>query len=266
MTKNNDDFLKRINNIPQKLRSYPQWVCYRLEDTGKSKPDKIPYDPKTGKRARANDPRTCGTFEQACKAARNGKYDGIGFVFFDNDPFTGIDLDHCVQDGVILPWAQKIIDQLNSYSELSPSVTGVHVYVEAIKPIGRCRKGNVEIYTRGRFLTVTGNWLPDTPAAIEKRQRELDKVHAETFENHSGISSSASKPTPNPELTTISNLSDISNLSESCLSRSSISGTSGHSESSLSDAELLDKAMSAKNGHEFKALSFLGFKIREMMG
>jgi primase-polymerase (primpol)-like protein len=216
-----------IDNIPQQLKSYPHWVCYRLENHGKPKLDKVPYDPKKpGKKAKVNDPSTWGSFDQALEAAKNPKckYDGIGFVFSDDDPFTGIDLDHCVKDGVILPWAQKIIDETNSYSELSPSLTGVHIYTEAIKPKGRCRKGDIEIYVSGRFLTVTGKKLPDTPKTIEKRQDEISKIHAKISENPS----SSSRPADNTD--------------------------HKHTVMSLSDAELIDKAISAKDGAKFKVL------------
>ncbi|MDQ1275065.1 MAG: hypothetical protein QG610_638 [Euryarchaeota archaeon] len=204
-----------IDNIPQELRNYSHWVCYRLVDNGKLNPDgtpkldKVPHDPhrpgKPGAKAKPNDPKTWGPFDLVLKIAQNQKYeyDGIGYVFFGDDPFTGIDLDHCVQDGVIQPWAQEIIKKMGSYSEFSPSGTGVHIYVEAIKPNGGCKKGDVEIYVTGRFLTITGNRLDDTPLVIEKRQEELNGFHADVFGNHNNL---ASKPDYKP--TTILTLSD----------------------------------------------------------
>ncbi len=211
------------DNIPDKLKIYPNWVCYRLEDTGKPKPGKIPYDPNTGRRAKANVPKTWGTFEQAVKALKNGNYDGIGFEFFENDPFTGVDLDHCVENGAILPWAQENINRLNSYAELSPSGTGVHIYIEATKPAGRCKKGNIEIYVKGRFLTITGDHLPNTPITIEKRQEELDGFYAEVFDK--GVLNIDAKPIP--KALPAPNISDV---------------------------ELIEKAIKAKNGAKFKAL------------
>ncbi len=145
-----------LDNIPEQLKSYPHWVCYRLEDHKKPKLDKVPYDPKTGKRAKANDPKTWGTYEQAVKVAKNSKYSGIGFFFGKDDPFCGVDLDSCIQDGVILPWAKKIIDQLNSYTEFSPSGEGVHIIVDATKPGKVCRKDHIEMYDQSRFFTMTG--------------------------------------------------------------------------------------------------------------
>jgi hypothetical protein len=215
-----------IDNIPQQLRSYPNWVCYRFENHGKPKLDKVPYDPKKpGKKAKVNDPSTWGSFDQALEAAENPKckYDGIGFVFSDDDPFTGIDLDHCVKDGVIEPWAKEIINQMDSYSELSPSLTGVHIYTEAIKTKGRCRKGDIEIYVSRRFLTVTGKRLPDTPMTIEKGQEAINKIHAKISE-----SPSSSRPTGNTD--------------------------HKHTVMSLSDAELISKAITAKDSSKFKAL------------
>lgn len=214
---------QEIDNIPQQLLNYPHWVCYCLEDHKKPKLDKVPYDPKTGKRARANDPKTWGTYEQAVKVAKNSKYSGIGFFFDKDDPFCGIDLDSCVQNGSILPWAQKIIDQLNSYTEFSPSESGVHIIVEAVKSSQSCRKGHIEMYDSGRFFTVTGKRLDNISMNIEKRQKELNKLHAEIFGNHS------SKPTSKPKNEPMTNLS-------------------------ISDAELINKAMSANNGAKFKAL------------
>jgi len=223
MNDNDNDFSGKINNIPQQLRDYPHWVCYKLIDKGESKLAKVPYDPKTGHPAKANDPATWGTFEQACNALKSKKYNGLGFEFYDDDPYTGIDLDHCVENGVILPWAQKIIDQLNSYSEFSPSGTGVHIYAEALKPIGRCKRGDIEIYVRGRFLTITGNRLDNTPALIEKRQNEINDIHFSLLEDHP----------------------------------SRLHSGGGHKTDvilSISDTELINKAINSKNGHEFKAL------------
>lgn len=152
MTENQQD----IDNIPHQLRSYPHWVCYKLINKGEPKLAKVPYDPKTGRPAKANDPKTWGTFEQAVKVAKNGKYNGIGFEFSKEDPFCGVDLDSCVENGVILPWAKEIIDKLNSYTEYSPSGTGVHIIVDAVIPGQACRKGNIEMYDHGRFFTMTG--------------------------------------------------------------------------------------------------------------
>ncbi len=50
-------------------------------------------------------------------------------------PFSGIDLDRCIAEGTLQPWAQEIIKALDTYTEYSPSwnkaagTGGVHLLV-----------------------------------------------------------------------------------------------------------------------------------------
>jgi hypothetical protein len=96
------------------------------------------------------------------------------------DPYTGIDLDHCrtPETGAIAPWAQQIITFLNTYSEVSPSGTGVKIFVQATLPRAGVNKHCIEIYDRGRFFTVTGWHVPGTPDTIEPRQSRIEALYA----------------------------------------------------------------------------------------
>jgi primase-polymerase (primpol)-like protein len=152
-----------IENIPEELTERPQWVCWRLE-TRDEQPTKIPYTPGTERRASSTDLMTWATFEDARAAYEAGEppYDGIGFVFSSADPFVGIDLDDCrnPKTGEIAPWALKIADRVeDGYVEASPSGTGVHIIVEGRVRDGGMRKGKVEMYSRERFFTITGESL-----------------------------------------------------------------------------------------------------------
>jgi putative DNA primase/helicase len=116
---------------------------------------------------------TWTTFSEARAAYEAGDYDGIGFVFSSADPFVGIDLDGCrdSESGALAPWAQKILERVQEgYAEASPSGTGVHIIVEGAVRDGRTRKkvrrgeagevvGQVEMYGRAKFFTVTGRTL-----------------------------------------------------------------------------------------------------------
>jgi len=157
-------------NVPPKLAERPQWVCWRLEER-QGKLTKVPYAPD-GSRASSTDLRSWSTFDDALDAYELSGYDGIGFVFSSGDPYVGIDLDNCrdPETGEIAPWAQKIIDRVGEgYIEVSPSGTGVHIIIEgAVRDGGRSRKkvhvdgevvGEVEMYSRGRYFTVTGELL-----------------------------------------------------------------------------------------------------------
>ena len=86
--------------FPDELKQYHQWVCWKYALSKDQKPTKLPYNPRTGQLASHSDPSSWTDFDTACNAynAANGYFSGIGFVFTDNDPFGGIDLDSPYKD------------------------------------------------------------------------------------------------------------------------------------------------------------------------
>ena len=164
------------------LRDLRQWLCWRSEDRD-GKPTKVPYSPATGKKADRTVPETWTGYQEAVKACNEKGYGGIGFVFTSEDDLCGVDLDKCLdpETGEIEPWAWAIIEELNSYTEISPSGTGVHILVRAALPKGRNRNGRFEAYDRSRYFTVTGKHLVGTPQTIEGRQEELHSVVGRVF-------------------------------------------------------------------------------------
>ena len=160
------------------LARYSQWVCWRKEQRD-GKPTKVPYNARTGELASSTRPDTWSTFEQATAAAP--RYDGIGFVLTAEDPYTGVDLDHCIENGVVARWAITIISTLNSYCEVTPSGAGLRLFVRGKLPPGGRKRGNVEMYETGRYLTVTGAHWPGTPATIEEREDTLATLHPRIF-------------------------------------------------------------------------------------
>src|SRR5215471_19957996 len=108
--------------IPTALLCRRQWVAWRYDQRG-DKQTKLPINPHTGRTARTDAPTTWSTFGDALACSDWGQLDGIGYVFSPNDPYTGIDLDHCrdATTGMIATWAQAIITALDSYTEISPS-------------------------------------------------------------------------------------------------------------------------------------------------
>lgn len=173
----------QFDNVPLELKATPQWVVWRYEDRGKPKPDKVPYNPRAGQRAKSNDLQTWASFAEAAAAFQHGGFDGVGFVFSAADPYSGVDLDSCrdPETGRLEPWAGEIVERLDSYTEASPSGTGVHIFVKGkLPPWGR-KKGHVEMYDSGQFFTVTGEHIGGTPATIGDRIAELAALHAEVF-------------------------------------------------------------------------------------
>ena len=170
--------------IPLELRARRQWCAHRLEvaEPGK-KPNRVPYDPRTGKHASSTDPTTWRTFEEAQAAVASGKYASIGFAFDADDPYVGLDLDNCrnPETGELAAWAQEIVSEIRSYSEASPSGTGVRIFARATLPEDGRHKGDAEIYFARKFLSVTGNHLEGTPQMIERRPGEVLAVYNRVF-------------------------------------------------------------------------------------
>jgi len=146
-----------IDNVPDDLKPYDQFVNWKWEERN-GKRTKPPYDPKTGNRASHSDPSTWGTFIQAVKGLDNG-FDGIGFVFTESDPFCGIDLDKCIDptSGEVATWAVKLVKDFGSYTEVSPSGTGLKIFIRGKLPHGGLKTKHIEVYDRLRFFTITGD-------------------------------------------------------------------------------------------------------------
>lgn len=172
--------------VPQEMKSLPNWVLWRLEERdGKS--TKVPYT-TTGKLASTVDPETWTTFDLALTAC--GNYSGIGWAIIP--PYVGVDFDKCrdPKTGTIQQWAIDAIKGLDSYTELSPSGAGFHIIVKGEIPPGGNRRGAVEMYTSGRYFTVTGEHLGWTPLAVN--QRDLAAFHTKYLLNGNGSNTSTS--------------------------------------------------------------------------
>jgi hypothetical protein len=157
-----------LTDIPIALRQRPNWVCWKsLVRDGKE--TKVPFNAKTGGMAKADDPATWTTFDRAVEAAdvlTGGDYAGIGFELGGTN-IVGLDFDSAITNkGIIDPYALAILKLLgNPYTELSPSGSGLHAFVECdALPKGKreITKGHIGIGIYyggegGRYFTVTGD-------------------------------------------------------------------------------------------------------------
>ena len=154
-----------FNSIPTALRDKPNWVCRR---------GKIPINPRTGQAAKAGQPDTWARFEEAVQAAP--RYDGIGFEF-DGDGIIGIDFDHCIENGQLAPWVQAWVDRFGSYTEVSPSGTGIHILCQgSLRDRPAVKRKEVEIYDRARYFTMTGQPF-GPPRPLRDAQDALDELY-----------------------------------------------------------------------------------------
>jgi hypothetical protein len=213
-----------FEKIPQELRVRRNWVVWKLEPDDKGKPTKVPYNPARPEyKASTTNPKTWGTIKQAIAAAKNNGFSGIGYVFSPQDDCAGVDLDHCrkFKMAEIDPWARNIIKHFDSYAENSQSETGVHILVKGKVPPGGNKKGNIEVYSEGRYFAMTGHHLKGTPTTIEDRQAELTALHRAIFGQNKQETPKAASPSPNL---------------------------------SLADSEVITKARNARNGAKFDRL------------
>jgi primase-polymerase (primpol)-like protein len=172
-------------NIPERIAKLDQWICWRADDRD-GKPTKVPVKPYPTSGtpyASATDEGTWRDFETALTYHREStsRTDGVGFVFDPEAGIVGVDLDNCRDPDTaeLDSWAATLVERLDSYTEVSPSGTGLHILVEGTLPSGRNRRGDVEMYDRDRFFTVTGDHVDGTPPHIARRQDAILGVHRE---------------------------------------------------------------------------------------
>src|SRR5438093_13031891 len=119
----------RWDSVPRELKERDQWVAWRyIQRPGKEKPDKVPFNARTRGDGSSTNPATWSSYEDA--VAASDAFDGIGFVLTADDPYVGVDLDHCVNgDGAISAEVQQSVDDLASYTEITPSGHGLRIFV-----------------------------------------------------------------------------------------------------------------------------------------
>lgn len=173
-------------NIPAELRERRQWVVWKLEPRpGEPKPTKVPY--YTRGHAKTSNPDTWMTFAEAEALAREGSYNGVGFVFSKHDAYVGVDLDQCIdQSGLLKADAREIIQMLSpAYIEISQSGHGIHIIVQGTLPPGARRKDfmddgvkrTFEVYENGRYFAITGNVFAGSVSTIPDHTSELALFH-----------------------------------------------------------------------------------------
>ncbi len=213
-------------NIPQEMKQHPNWVLWKkILIDGQEKVDKVPYQ-IDGKYAKVNDPTTWTNFDNAVTAyqANPKVFAGIGYIFDNpNDTLVFVDLDHCIIDNVISDTSKYWVEKFGSYTEISQSGKGLHIFVKGKKPGDKCRndkeKKGFEIYEIGRFCAITGNVFGNY-SQITVNQKAIDELYHYVFD--------IAKPAP-PATVTETNFT-------------------------ATDYQIIDLAKSARNGAKFSSL------------
>lgn len=200
--------LTRVENIPNELKQVSNWVCWQGEA-------KIPKNPFNGQNAQSNNPKSWGTFAQACKACESFGFDGLGFMF--SEPYFGIDLDHCMDN---LDFVDEFVETLQSYTEISRSGNGIHIICKGKLPEGSRRKGGVEMYSEGRYFIVTGDIYNPQYTEIRDCTESVKVLHSKYLPSS----------VPKAEIRRMQPIVD------------------------MDDADVIDKARNCKNGSLFTML------------
>lgn len=163
-----------FENIPKDLKFNALWCCWKLTEKGK-----IPFDVIKKTYAKSNNEETFYPFmtvqkkiNNYYKIDENGKMlGGLGLGIFNG--YSAIDIDHCIdENGKINELAKDIIDYVGSYTEVSPSKTGIRIIFKTQIQFDKNKyyinkkinfngeKIGLEIYIHGatnKFVTITGN-------------------------------------------------------------------------------------------------------------
>lgn len=176
-----------FESLPKEIIQKGLFCGWKLTDRGK-----VPYNLRTGELAKANDKTTFASYievltsyENWVKKDTNGKLiGGFGLGIFNG--ISAVDIDHCVdENGEPNEMAQDIIDFFQSYTELSPSGTGIRILFKTnLKDFDSSqyyinkRDIGLEIYIEGvtsKFVTITGNTM------LSSELREIEE--AELYSN-----------------------------------------------------------------------------------
>lgn len=171
----------QVASIPDALKLRARWFLWTKDGDGRKVPRSVE---RPDKPINAHNPANWRTFEGAVAKLKSHNV-GLGFALGTEDKgatISGIDCDGCrdPETGAIQPWAQSIIREVNSYTEVSPSGTGVKIFLFG-RLAENARQGKVyqlEIYDQGRYFTVTGHHLPGTPTTLECREAQLRALYA----------------------------------------------------------------------------------------
>lgn len=177
------------DNLPAALAPLTaerRWLVWRWETNKKGKLTKVPYRAEQPEvKASSTDPQTWSDYRSAITAVAAERAHGIGFALHGST-IGAFDLDHCRnrETGEIDQWALWLLQFTGSYAEITPSGQGLRILGMATGPevhrnyrVPTSTQGVVEVYRNAkRYITISGNALPNTPATLAPLDASIDWV------------------------------------------------------------------------------------------
>jgi hypothetical protein len=212
---------EKINKLIEIFGKEKRWVNWKYEKDDKGRDTKIPYQIDGVHKASSINPATWSTYDEAEKSLQN-----IGIIFTPDQTLLGIDIDHCLEDNQIPEEIRLFVELANTYTEVSPSGKGLHLYIKLTGPLKllRSKKAPYELYTSGRFFTVSQKVWGEEKSVRIMSPEEVIKL-LETIDY----------PWENTDKIDTYNEKQITS-------------------SNLDDASILDKMFDSKNGDKIYAL------------
>lgn len=219
-----DEMKYDYSMIPQQMKECKRWVLWRKRKMEDGRITKIPINAKSGYGAKSNDDSTWSTFDEALAKIEYFNCDGLGFML--GNGFFGVDLDHVKGKADLV---SEFVNGLDSYTELSQSGEGIHIICKGVLPEGNRRKGPIEMYDNVRFFALTGKCLEGQDKICERTEEVkplFEKYLMDSYEKPSNATYvyRSDKGTFNPK--------------------------------SMTEQQIVDKAMASKNGSLFSLLYY----------
>lgn len=175
--------LRNAHNIPEELKRLKIWVLWAVAniDPTRSKFGKVPYYPvsqrkRSGEQGAESDLANLSTWEQAWTAfEQNSKFAGVGVAMLPKFGLVALDADKCVTgqgEGIVIADAVTAFSD-KTYSELSPSGSGVRSFWFGSADDGKNHAEGFELFHSKGFVTVTGDCLTNgEPVALTDAMRK----------------------------------------------------------------------------------------------
>ena len=128
--------------------------------------------------------KECVIYQKAVTAAKLYGYDGTGIVLSEDDLLCCVDIDHCIEDGKVNPLAWGIVKRLNSYTEVSMSKSGLHIFLYStdhldwnkMKKNALAKGIHMELYFYRKYICFSGHVLKDYKH-LRRADKELEEIY-----------------------------------------------------------------------------------------